>query len=327
MTKRLKLIILGAIGILAAAALAAAALPFWPKTIAGENRSFTIEAGRSTRQVAEELKAQGSISSPAVFVIYAKLINREGNFRSGRYQLSTRESVFSLANKFSSNQAEHNDVVVVVPEGTNIADLGRILAKAGLIQTENEILKPEFLELEGRLFPDTYRIKPGAELDEMLEKMKDNFEVKTARLFDGLSSREKEETVIVASMLEKEVVTDEDRRLVAGIMAKRLKIGMPLQIDATVSYGICWEQFQLGRYCDVALANIVDNLSKDSVYNTYVNNGLPPAPIANPGTSTIKAVLNPLTSDFLYYLSKPDGATVFSKTAREHQLARQKFLQ
>lgn len=127
-------------------------------------------------------------------------------------------------------------------------------------------------------------------------------------------------------MIEKEVRNERDMRLVSGIIRKRIKIGKPLQLDATVSYGVCLPKWEDGKYCDVSLANIVDNIPRESAYNTYKRKGLPAGPISNPGLDSLKAALNPEKSDYLYYLNTRDGTTIFSKTASEHEANRRKYI-
>jgi UPF0755 protein len=253
------------------------------------------------------------------------------------------------------------DITVTVPEGTNLADLGKTLSKSGLPVKTEDFLGPDTLKLEGYLFPDTYRFsksqidkhqapstpegeqapygagksqtntndqtsKSETQVREIIERMRENFETKTAGIFRGLSAEKIERTIIIASILEKEVRNQRDMKLVAGIIEKRLSKNIPLEIDATVTYGVCYPKFLAGQYCDVSLANIIDNLKVSTPYNTYMNKGLPAGPISNPGLAAIVAALNPEKSDYLYYLTARDGTTIFSKTAAEHARARAKYI-
>ena len=217
------------------------------------------------------------------------------------------------------------DIQVTIPEGTNAADIDRILAEAG-ITDRGAFLKAIYSgkNKEGTLFPDTYRFDPNTSPEEIAQKMTSTFEFRTQELFSFLGTYEF--VLNTASILEKEVRTDRDMRLVAGIIARRMSIGMPLQIDATVAYGACVRQFKLGKYCDVTQVNIVDNIKRDSAYNTYTRKGLPAGPISNPGLRALRATLNPEPSEYLYYLSARDGTTIFSRTLEEHNRARAKYL-
>ena len=254
------------------------------------------------------------LAGAAVFLIL-KLVN------------PTAIGEIEIVNKFSRGLAETEDVEVAIPEGTNLADLVRIMEKTGLFRAR-EILNKDNLVYEGFLFPDTYRFAADEEPNAILNKMLSNFSIKTAEFFNArdLMSSYNKRILVIASLLEKEVRTEEAMRLVAGIIEKRLERRMPLEIDATVGYGVCYPEFQRGNYCDVSKVNIIDNLKGDSVYNTYVIKGLPPAPIVNPGLKAIQAALLPEASDYLYYLSAKDGTTIFSKTAAEHLANRKKYL-
>ncbi|MDP3697075.1 MAG: endolytic transglycosylase MltG, partial [Candidatus Taylorbacteria bacterium] len=136
--------------------------------------------------------------------------------------------------------------------------------------------------------------------------------------------------LIIASMLEKEVREPQDMALVAGIIYKRLELGMLLQIDAAVTYGACLERARnqsIYGFCDVSQIGVANFLDIDSPYNLYLRSGLPAGPISNPGEEAIKAALNPEKSDYLFYLSaKSDGRTIFSRTAAEHERNRVKYL-
>ncbi len=331
--------------IVGAALILGAALVLAPqkRRIETENAEFIIEDGQSLSATARLLAERDLILNRYLFVSYAIFTGNEKQFKAGRYLLPSSVSTYRLVEIFSSGQSEPDDIEATIPEGTNVAGIDRIFTEAGLIKA-GDILGYNFkrggaLVQEGFLFPDTYRF-PFADnlsesspdrLREIISKMRENFEVKTREFFTGRFAGEGGadrgyRTIIIASMLEKEVKTEEDMRLVAGIIEKRLKLGMPLEIDATVAYGVCYPEFLAGRYCDVSLANIVDNIPVDSGYNTYRRKGLPIGPISNPGLRAIGAALNPKPSDYLFYLSAKDGTTIFSRTGAEHERARQKYL-
>ena len=168
-------------------------------------------------------------------------------------------------------------------------------------------------------FPDTYEIIPGAKLENIIRKTLNHFDEKLTADLKGEISRQKKsifEVITMASMIEKEVKTLEDKKIVSGILWKRLEIGMPLQVDATVNY-------ITGKNHDGVL---LEDTKIDSPYNTYKYYGLPKGPISNPGLDSILAAIYPTKSDYLYYLSAPDGKTIFSKTYKEHSIAQNKYL-
>ena len=313
-------------------------MALWPKSVSPQSE-FIIADGQSLGTTARLLAERDLILSRYFFVGYAILIGKEKEFQAGRYVISDPVSIHQLVSIFSGGEAESNDVVVTIPEGTNIADIDKIFAKAGLGRA-GDIISYNFkngnlLSQEGLLFPDTYRfehMEAGQFMSaaEIVKKMRNNFELKTKNIFAGrflgVGGDRSYRTIVIASILEKEVKTEEDMRLVTGIIENRLELDMPLQIDAAVTYGVCYPKFLIGKYCDVSLANIVDNIPVDSEYNTYRRKGLPVGPISNPGLGAIRASLNPQLSDYLYYLSARDGTTIFSKTAAEHERARQKYL-
>ena len=317
-----------------------AALVLVPKKIPKVgNIEFVIARGQSLGATARELAKKNAIINKHIFILYAILTGHEKDFKAGRYILPEKASSRDLVRMFSQGLLESEDVVLTVPEGVNLADIDKLFANKDLINA-GDLIKASFISgnflYEGELFPDTYRFKPatkGTKLsaDEIIQKMRDNFVTKTGELFVGRFTGQGGadrgfDVLIVASILEKEVRIEEDMRLEAGIIEKRLELGMPLELDASVAYGVCYPRFILGEYCDVSLANIVDNLHIDSVYNTYSRVGLPIGPISNPGLKAMRAALNPQSSEYLFYLSARDGTTIFSKTGIEHERARQKYL-
>ncbi len=294
--------------------------------VPAEGTAFIIEKGESLGAIAHSLADQNLVMSRYLFVAYAIFTGQERNFKAGEYVIPPRPSIGGLVNIFAGGKGESGDISVTVPEGTNLADLGKILSKSGLSVKAEDFLGPDMLKVEGYLFPDTYRFKPGSQVGEITEAMRNNFDEKVRQAHPTIFESRLQRIVIIASILEKEVRNQRDMRLVAGIIEKRLARNMPLEIDATVTYGVCYPKFLAGQYCDVSLANIVDNLKVNTLYNTYRNMGLPAGPISNPGLAAIEAALNPEKSDYLYYLSAPDGTTIFSKTAAEHEKARNKYL-
>jgi UPF0755 protein len=175
-------------------------------------------------------------------------------------------------------------------------------------------LKP----LEGYLFPDTYFFPPMASDQDIIEKMKETFDKKVSPYMEEIknSGRSLGEIVTLASILEEEVQTTEDRKLVADLLLRRMAMHMPLQVDATLTYEIGKGSLELST----------KDLKKDSPYNTYTRRGLPPTPISNPGLDTILAALHPTLNDYLFYLSDKDGITHFAKTHAEHVTNKAKYL-
>lgn len=300
---------------------------FAPLEKGAEPQEFVIEKGDSSAKVARLLGEQGLVRSRYLFVLYTVFVGKEKKFQAGQYLISRSMSMSRIVDIFSGGKTEPLGILVTIPEGTNLADMAKILYGAG-IEHGGEVLDKNNLVYEGFLFPDTYRFAKDEETNEILARMLQNFSIKTDGVLNtrDMMGRENKKAVIIASLLEKEVKTEPDMKIVAGIIEKRLKLGMPLEIDAAVAYGACYSKFLGGEYCDVSQANITDGITSDSAYNTYKIKGLPPGPISNPGLTALGAALNPQASGYLYYLSTRDGTTIFSKTAAEHVRARVKYL-
>ncbi|MDP3697277.1 MAG: endolytic transglycosylase MltG [Candidatus Taylorbacteria bacterium] len=295
-----------------------------------------IEEGQGSRAIARALKEKGLIRSELAFTAYVKLIGSDGSLKAGKYNFSGRLDVPGITLILVNGFSESEDIGLLVSEGFNVWEIDERLLKHGLIK-EGEFSFKYYTE-EGYLFPDTYRINKKAEGEnfvlELRQRMADNFKNKTGELPGSLTREEQEEIIVIASILEKEARTEEDMRLVAGIIYKRLGLDIPLQVDATVVYGACLRNFQLlitnsqpVKNCDVTFQGPAREIKIDGLYNTYTRKGLPPAPISNPGLKSIEAALNPQESDYLYYLSTRDGSQmIYSKTAGEHAANRRKYL-
>jgi UPF0755 protein len=290
---------------------------FVPAIGDGVPREVTIEPGMSGSRVARLLKDEGVIRSATAFRWYAAVTGRSDRLQAGRYVLCPCDSLGVTLDAIASGRALSDDIVLTVPEGMNVWEIDRLVAGAGL--EEEGIFRRANRVYEGTLFPDTYRFREDINAVDIAERMRQEFGERAS----GYTP----EQVIVASMLEKEAKTSHDMALVAGIIYKRMEIGMLLQIDATVAYGWCLRSAGLGRDCDVTQAPIALELGIDGPYNTYLRAGLPAGPISNPGIQALEAAANPSTSDYLFYLSTRDGSRIiYAETHEEHLQNRREHL-
>jgi UPF0755 protein len=172
-------------------------------------------------------------------------------------------------------------------------------------------------EKEGFLFPETYFFYQNVTTEEILKKMQDTYTEKVTPLISslGLDQKQERKVIILASILEEEGKTTEDKKMIAGILLNRIEKGMPLQVDASINY-------IKGMASDVSFSD----LEIESPYNTYKNKGLPPGPISNPGLDSIMAALHPTKSKFIYYLTGVDGTFHYAITFEEHVRNKEKYL-
>lgn len=292
-------------------------------------KEVKIKEGQGAYVIADILKKEGVIENKFVFIAYALVTGNEKKLQAGRYLFKPGDTVHGIVYSIASGFAETNDIVITIPEGFNVWEIDKRLVQFGLI-TEGEFAK-KYQQQEGQFFPDTYRFdKEGETVDTIADKMKNHLNLKFKEFSLIFSSLVLRDTLTRASILEKEARSEEDMRLVAGIIRNRLAKKMPLQIDATVSYGACLRRFVAGNFkknCDVTQMPVGAEIRIDSEYNSYMRLGLPVGPIANPGITAIQAVLNPQASDYLFYLSTRDGSQmIYSKTATEHAANRRKYL-
>ena len=294
-------------------------------------KEVVIKERQGLYVIADTLKGAGIIESKFVFVSYALITGNEKKLQAGHYVFGPGTTIPGIVYSMAKGYAESDDLVVTIPEGFNVFDIDERLSSFGLIK-KGEFARKYYSD-EGQFFPDTYRFKrEGETADTIAQKMKNHLNLKFEDLSVVLSTLVLQDTLLKASVLEKEARKEEDMRLVAGVIENRLKRGMLLQIDATVSYGACLRKFKdlnisTYKYCDVSQVPVGTEIKVDGPYNTYTRAGLPAGPIANPGITAIQAVLNPQKSDYLFYLSTRDGSRlIFSKTAAEHATNRRKYL-
>lgn len=289
-------------------------LPF-----AGDQKVFTLEKGMGFKDVAEHLAAEKLVKSALGTKFYMLLSGSAFGLQPGVYLISSAQGAPEIVSVLS--KGDRQTKMVTLPEGSSIYDMDLILSKNYILPSGKFIEYTENKNLEGRLFPDTYQFFINSSVEEVVKKMEDNFQVKAGKLLD-LTKEADLEKLIIASMIEKEVPEMEDRRIVSGIMYRRLAIGMPLQIDAT----ICYIKEMKSKTSECYPLYDVD-MKIDSPYNTYLYRGLPAGAISNPGISAIEAAMNPVKTNYLFYLSDPvTQKTIFSETLDRHAQNRVKYL-
>jgi UPF0755 protein len=273
-------------------------------------RLVSIEPGESVAAIAADLKDARVIESPLAFKAIVRLTGRAGHMQAGTY-LFSRENAFTVARRVAAGETGIKPIRVTFPEGYASFDMARVLAARlpGFDAGTFAALGRE--QWEGYLFPDTYDFIPGTTPEQAVERMVANYEAKRASFAADLavSPHSEQETITMASIVEREAATPEDRRIVAGILWKRLALPMRLQVDAPFAY----------LHEDWSYAPTHEDLEDDSPYNTYRRDGLPPGPIGNPGIDAIEAALHPADTPYLYYLTGKDGTMHYAKTFEEHK--------
>ena len=305
-------------------------------------RQIEIKSGDGFRQIAVNLEGAEIVRSSMAFQLVAFFSGSAHKLKPGPYLLDASLSTPNILRKIIIGPDLERGLVI--PEGLTFLDIDKKLSDAGITQPKAlanfnfESVKNNYeflrdikspIKIEGYLFPDTYKFYINSKPEDVVEKILDNFNKKAWPSLKGQShvvgsiAIGSNQFLNIASLIEKEVYFSAERPIVAGIIYKRLKMGMALQIDATIIYAKCGG---LVLYCEDSNFYRKDT-GFDSLYNTYLHNGLPPTPISNPGLDSINAALNPVNTDYLYYLSDPKTKKlIFSKTFEEHNKNRELYL-
>jgi UPF0755 protein len=278
---------------------------------------FEIPDGATLRETAQILEKRGIIRSSFALRAYIALVKDNHLIISGFYLLPEKESLSMIAERIVVGEYRINRVKILIPEGFDVWSLTKTLTSAMPTFDGEKFLSIAKKE-EGYLFPDTYFFFTIVTPEEVVAKMRENFYEKTKPITGKIaaSGRSLSDIVIMASIIERETATPADRRIVSGILWKRIKLKMPLQVDAAFSYVNGKSTYDL----------TLNDLQIDSRYNTYKYRGLPPGPIANPGLDTILAALEPTETPYLYYLSAKDGTMHYAKNFEEHKKNKLKYL-
>ncbi len=272
--------------------------------------NFSIDKGASLTKIAEDLKRQNFIKSKNSFLIAVKLMGIDSVVQAGDFRLSRSMNLIQIARKLTDSST---DVRVTIPEGKRAEEIAEILEN-NIPTVSSEKIGPSLAEHNGYIFPDTYNFERDMSYESILEIMRNNFEEKYQTIENKVGLT-KQEIVIIASLIEREARHDEDRALVSSVIHNRLSIGMKLDIDATIQYALGYNSIQKTWW---KKGLTIKDLAVNSPYNTYMNAGLPPSPIANPGLAALKASANPSDSDYLYYITDKNGINRYAKTLEEH---------
>ena len=291
----------------------------------GVERFVVIPRGTSSYETAHLLEREGIVRHWAVFLAYLKLAKPRSPLQAGEYRFVEPLSIIQVADKLIRGLIYYHEFTV--PEGYSLFEIGALLEQKGFARAADLIaaagradlvadLSQNARNLEGFLFPDTYRLARGTTADEIARLMVRRFREVHAALQPLLSQSplNLRQVVTLASLIEKETSVDAERELISAVFQNRLKKGMLLQCDPTVIYAAQLK----GNYRGTIFQS---DLESNSPYNTYRHPGLPPGPIANPGKRSLEAALSPAQSDYLYFVADNRGGHVFSRTLAEHQRA------
>jgi UPF0755 protein len=297
-----------------------------PAKKGGINQVITIREGMSLKEVASALKGNGIITNKDLFMLWTRLLGNSRKIKAGEYLLNSGMAPVRIIEILTRGIII--TYPVTVPEGFSIEQIGGILAANGLadkklfvsLAHEPGVIKKYGISgpsLEGFLYPDTYQFGKGLPPSLIIDVMVKRFWEIAGPYMDRIKDLKMtvEEVVTLASIVEKEAGTAEEMPLIASVFLNRLRKGMRMESDPTVIYGMNDFTGNLTR----------KDLLESTPYNTYVIRGLPPGPISNPGLASIKAVLYPAETDYLYFVSKNDGTHYFSASIEEHNRAVWKY--
>ena len=314
--------------------LAAVLLTVWlayyaitPLKLRPNSQEIEIQAKSGLRSIANQLVKQGVLKEPWRFILLAKLLKKESFLQAGSYTLNKNISPYQLL--LSLNHGKTTQGAVTFIEGHTFAQMREKLGNNDAVKqtvtglSESEVLKlmgSQYQVAEGLFFPDTFYFDRNSADTVMLKRSYDAMQNKLAKAWltrdANLPYKNSYEALIMASIVEKETGKPSERAMIAGVFINRLRLGMRLQTDPTVIYGMGLQYKGNIRKKD---------LLYDTPYNTYTRDGLPPSPIAMPGAAAIDAALHPNATKALYFVGKGDGSHAFSDNLEAHNRAVVKY--
>ncbi len=301
-----------------------------PVSSAATAQRFVVKVGDTATSVGERLQATGLIRSSWVFRLTASIYSLDSSLEAGEYELRPNMSLSEIMAQLQ----KASPFRLTIPEGWRLEQVAALVEEKGLFSKEdflrasraqytNSFLssRPAGASLEGYLFPDTYFLSASTTASELVNKMLANFDGRFPRQLRDQAARRGlsvHQVVILASIVEREVIRDSERPIIAAVFLKRLALGMTLDADPTVQYALGSSPASVTRYGFWKASLSQDDMRVDSPYNTYRQRGLPPGPIASPGLATLRAVVEAPETDYLYFVAKGDGSHAFAATLEEH---------
>jgi len=297
--------------------------------------SVTIEVipGSSVNTIIDQLEEGRVLKNPFWFKVYGRLSGKARSLQAGLFEIQPGTSIKTLYEILVDARVSEREVTIL--EGWTLSDVESMLVQRG-IASESEVMQlameptvraeypflsqiPRGLDIEGYVFPETYRVFANATAKDVLIRALNTFQTRIVEGKSHLLQRQDQslfEIVVIASILEREVQRPEDMRLVADLIYRRLELGMPLQMDSTVNY-------TTGKNDPGVTFADRDTPSR---YNTYLNTGLPIGPISNPSEEAIDAALNPTRNEYLFFLTTSQGEVIYARTHEEHLQNRARYL-
>lgn len=272
------------------------------------NKSVSIPYGASVTATAVELEKEHVIRSPFLFKVLVVVFYKPHAVQAGLYSFPAGSPIYNVAWRLTHGVTGTKAQRITFPEGTTVRGMASIL-KRSLPDFDSTTFIEQGIPYEGYLFPDTYYFSLTVTPKEVLEILRETYTAHSEwKKGNALTPEQERAAVILASLIEAEAKTPEDRKIVAGILLKRISLHMLLQVDAPFGYekGIAG---YIPTHNDTLL---------DTPYNTYLHQGLTPTPINNPGEESLFAALHPTQSDYLYYLTGTDGSMYYAKTFKDH---------
>ncbi|MFA6522544.1 MAG: endolytic transglycosylase MltG [Patescibacteria group bacterium] len=332
----LRFTLAGTIGLLVICALVAGFIGwqgyrFFLASGSAEAVTFVVEKGEGFSAIATRLESEDIIANAFWFRVYAWIDGSARSLQSGTFSVTPGSAYVTLVDILCNGSAE--EVSITIPEGLTVAQIGElVMQKFPITQAQWNTAtgqysplaslpfvvnagKPAGVDLEGYLFPNTYRFFPDATAEDIAQRMIEELErqIETERV-EVPTGKTLHEIITLASVLDREAKFPADYTMIADIFWRRIELGMPLQSDATVSYATGIQ--------DISNAD----RAYDSPWNTYKYAGLPKGPICNPGIAAIKATVNPKPNDYLYFLTTPEGVAKYAKTYEEHLANKARYL-